>query len=214
MRVRSWGAGRAVPCRDSGNASLGQARTVQAQCRQSRGWRLPAALTAHCCHPTALQRNLLKALLKLDEYLSTPLEHELAREPHLRTSLRRFLDGDQLTLADCNLLPKLNIVQVRGCPCYTPSFLSLPCLLGAACPMLSPSPEYSPATCLQQLSFPMCHPLAHCAPQMPGTPQLRPSTSTFPDPTPSASCTECPSSVLCYASNVLWPLATFPGSHQ
>ncbi|XP_010132980.1 PREDICTED: LOW QUALITY PROTEIN: chloride intracellular channel protein 3-like, partial [Buceros rhinoceros silvestris] len=31
---------------------------------------------------------------------------------HLRTSRRRFLDGDQLTLADCNLLPKLNIVQV------------------------------------------------------------------------------------------------------
>ncbi|OXB80613.1 UNVERIFIED_CONTAM: hypothetical protein H355_005542 [Colinus virginianus] len=60
----------------------------------------------------ALQRNLLKALLKLDEYLSTPLEHELAREPHLRTSQRRFLDGDQLTLADCNLLPKLNIVQI------------------------------------------------------------------------------------------------------
>ncbi|POI21246.1 hypothetical protein CIB84_015008 [Bambusicola thoracicus] len=39
-------------------------------------------------------------------------EHELAREPHLRTSQRRFLDGDQLTLADCNLLPKLNIVQI------------------------------------------------------------------------------------------------------
>ncbi|NXK47112.1 CLIC3 protein, partial [Chauna torquata] len=60
----------------------------------------------------ALQRSLLRALLKLDEYLSAPLEYELAREPHLRTSQRRFLDGDQLTLADCNLLPKLNIVQI------------------------------------------------------------------------------------------------------
>ncbi|XP_005143598.2 chloride intracellular channel protein 3 [Melopsittacus undulatus] len=60
----------------------------------------------------ALQRNLLRALLNLDEFLSAPLEHELAREPHLRASRRRFLDGDQLTLADCNLLPKLNIVQV------------------------------------------------------------------------------------------------------
>ncbi|XP_074701980.1 chloride intracellular channel protein 3 [Strix aluco] len=60
----------------------------------------------------ALQRNLLRALLKLDEYLSAPLEYELARDPHLRASQRRFLDGDQLTLADCNLLPKLNIVQV------------------------------------------------------------------------------------------------------
>ncbi|KFO54739.1 Chloride intracellular channel protein 3, partial [Corvus brachyrhynchos] len=59
-----------------------------------------------------LQRSLLRALLKLDEYLSSPLEHELARDPHLRASQRRFLDGDHLTLADCNLLPKLNIVQV------------------------------------------------------------------------------------------------------
>ncbi|KAM4647612.1 chloride intracellular channel protein 3 [Amazona ochrocephala] len=60
----------------------------------------------------ALQRNLLRALLDLDEFLSAPLEHELAQEPHLRASRRRFLDGDQLTLADCNLLPKLNMVQV------------------------------------------------------------------------------------------------------
>ncbi|NXL50395.1 CLIC3 protein, partial [Podilymbus podiceps] len=56
--------------------------------------------------------SLLRALMKLDEYLSAPLEHELARDPHLQASQRRFLDGDQLTLADCNLLPKLNIVQV------------------------------------------------------------------------------------------------------
>lgn len=59
-----------------------------------------------------LQRNLLRALLSLDEFLSVPLEHELVNDPHLRASRRRFLDGDQLTLADCNLLPKLNIVQV------------------------------------------------------------------------------------------------------
>uniref|UniRef100_A0A8B9FKK7 Chloride intracellular channel protein 3 n=1 Tax=Amazona collaria TaxID=241587 RepID=A0A8B9FKK7_9PSIT len=59
-------------------------------------------------------RNLLRALLNLDEFLSAPLEHELAHEPHLRASRRRFLDGDQLTLADCNLLPKLNIVQVSA----------------------------------------------------------------------------------------------------
>uniref|UniRef100_A0A8C4J6A2 Chloride intracellular channel protein 3 n=1 Tax=Dromaius novaehollandiae TaxID=8790 RepID=A0A8C4J6A2_DRONO len=57
-------------------------------------------------------RSLLKALLKLDDYLKAPLEHELARDPRLPVSQRRFLDGDQLTLADCNLLPKLNIVQV------------------------------------------------------------------------------------------------------
>uniref|UniRef100_A0A8D2KS48 Chloride intracellular channel protein 3 n=1 Tax=Varanus komodoensis TaxID=61221 RepID=A0A8D2KS48_VARKO len=59
-----------------------------------------------------LQRHLFKALLKLDHYLNTPLDYELARDPHLAVSRRRFLDGDQLTLADCGLLPKLNIVNV------------------------------------------------------------------------------------------------------
>uniref|UniRef100_A0A8B9YZ15 GST N-terminal domain-containing protein n=1 Tax=Buteo japonicus TaxID=224669 RepID=A0A8B9YZ15_9AVES len=54
----------------------------------------------------------IKNPVPLDEYLSAPLEYELAHNPHLRASQRRFLDGDQLTLADCNLLPKLNIVQV------------------------------------------------------------------------------------------------------
>lgn len=28
-------------------------------------------------------------------------------------SNRKFLDGDELTLADCNLLPKLHIVKVK-----------------------------------------------------------------------------------------------------
>ncbi|NXN15209.1 CLIC3 protein, partial [Indicator maculatus] len=60
----------------------------------------------------ALQRSLLRALLKLDEYLSAPLKHVLAQDPHLQASHRCFLDGNQLTLADCNLLPKLNIMQV------------------------------------------------------------------------------------------------------
>uniref|UniRef100_A0A8C3NL43 CLIC N-terminal domain-containing protein n=1 Tax=Geospiza parvula TaxID=87175 RepID=A0A8C3NL43_GEOPR len=69
----------------------------------------------------ALQRSLLRALLKLDEYLSAPLEHELAQDPHLRVSQRHFLDGNHLTLADCNLLPKLNIVQVSyGHPSTVP----------------------------------------------------------------------------------------------
>ncbi|KAM6400139.1 LOW QUALITY PROTEIN: chloride intracellular channel protein 3 [Rhynochetos jubatus] len=57
-------------------------------------------------------QHLLRALLKLDEYLSVPLGYKLAHDPHLWASQRRFLDGDQLMLADCNLLPKLNIVQV------------------------------------------------------------------------------------------------------
>lgn len=59
----------------------------------------------------ALYQLLLRALVRLDRYLRAPLEHELAREPQLRESRRRFLDGDQLTLADCGLLPKLHIVD-------------------------------------------------------------------------------------------------------
>lgn len=62
----------------------------------------------------ALYQLLLRALVRLDRYLRAPLEHELAREPQLRESRRRFLDGDQLTLADCGLLPKLHIVDVSA----------------------------------------------------------------------------------------------------
>lgn len=59
----------------------------------------------------ALYQQLLRALTRLDSYLRAPLDHELAQEPHLRESHRRFLDGDQFTLADCSLLPKLHIVD-------------------------------------------------------------------------------------------------------
>lgn len=63
-----------------------------------------------------MYQQLLRALAKLDRYLREPLEHELAQEPQLRESRRRFLDGDQLTLADCCLLPKLHTVDVSwGC---------------------------------------------------------------------------------------------------
>lgn len=64
--------------------------------------------------PLALHQQLLRALARLDSYLRTPLEHEREREPQLRESRRRFLDGDQLTLADCGLLPKLHIVDVSA----------------------------------------------------------------------------------------------------
>ncbi|XP_015427824.1 PREDICTED: chloride intracellular channel protein 3, partial [Myotis davidii] len=69
----------------------------------------------------ALYQQLLRALARLDGYLRAPLDDELAREPQLRESRRRFLDGDQLTLADCGLLPKLHIVDTvcahfRGAP--------------------------------------------------------------------------------------------------
>ncbi|KAJ0015434.1 hypothetical protein NQD34_009054 [Periophthalmus magnuspinnatus] len=59
-----------------------------------------------------LEKNFLRSLAKLDTYLLTPLEHELDQNPNLTESKRLFLDGNELTLADCNLLPKLNIVKV------------------------------------------------------------------------------------------------------
>ncbi|KAG8447431.1 hypothetical protein GDO86_014784 [Hymenochirus boettgeri] len=58
-----------------------------------------------------LQRNLLKSLLILDRYLIAPLPCEVSANPKLTVSKRKFLDGDELTLPDCNLLPKLHIIN-------------------------------------------------------------------------------------------------------
>lgn len=59
-----------------------------------------------------LEKKFLKSLMKLDQYLLTPLSYELDKNPNLTQSTRTYLDGDALTLADCNLLPKLHIVKV------------------------------------------------------------------------------------------------------
>ncbi|KAJ8413825.1 hypothetical protein AAFF_G00064230 [Aldrovandia affinis] len=59
-----------------------------------------------------LENKFLKTLVKLDQYLQTPLPHELDQNPDLTDSTRQCLDGSSLSLADCNLLPKLNIVKV------------------------------------------------------------------------------------------------------
>ncbi|KAG9470408.1 hypothetical protein GDO78_017821 [Eleutherodactylus coqui] len=59
-----------------------------------------------------LQKNLLRSLLKLDLDLKKPLPHELTCDPKLTVSKRKYLDGDSLTLPDCNLLPKLHIINV------------------------------------------------------------------------------------------------------
>jgi len=72
----------------------------------------------------ALEKALLKSLRCLDDFLRTPLAEELegggvgggvgagvgGGDPP--ESRRSFLDGDELTLADCNLLPKLHILKV------------------------------------------------------------------------------------------------------
>ncbi|EGW12402.1 Chloride intracellular channel protein 3 [Cricetulus griseus] len=62
-------------------------------------------------NPVPTQDNGETQARRLDSYLRAPLDHELAQEPQLRESRRRFLDGDQFTLADCSLLPKLHIVD-------------------------------------------------------------------------------------------------------
>ncbi|KAJ7988997.1 hypothetical protein DPEC_G00314980 [Dallia pectoralis] len=61
-----------------------------------------------------LERGLLKTLQKLDEYLRSPLPDEIDHNSieDIKVSTRKFLDGDDMTLADCNLLPKLHIVKV------------------------------------------------------------------------------------------------------
>lgn len=58
-----------------------------------------------------LEKKFLSTLVKLNMYLEAPLTHELEKNPDAEYS-RLYLDGDSLTLADCNLLPKLNIVKV------------------------------------------------------------------------------------------------------
>ncbi|XP_078234169.1 chloride intracellular channel protein 5 isoform X2 [Pogona vitticeps] len=63
----------------------------------------------------SLERGLTKALKKLDDYLRNPLPEEIdaGSTEEEKVSKRRFLDGDDLTLADCNLLPKLHVVKVK-----------------------------------------------------------------------------------------------------
>ncbi|TMS12603.1 Chloride intracellular channel protein 5 [Larimichthys crocea] len=61
-----------------------------------------------------LEKGLTKALKKLDDYLSSPLPDEIDADSmeEEKGSNRGFLDGNEFTLADCNLLPKLHIVKV------------------------------------------------------------------------------------------------------
>lgn len=63
-------------------------------------------------HEDNLEKSLLRSLLKLDLYLKNPLPHELASNPKLTISKRKYLDGENLTLPDCNLLPKLHIINI------------------------------------------------------------------------------------------------------
>lgn len=62
-----------------------------------------------------LEKGLTKALKKLDDYLNSPLPDEIDADSleEEKDSNRCFLDGNEFTLADCNLLPKLHIVKVK-----------------------------------------------------------------------------------------------------
>lgn len=83
---------------------------------------------------SALERGLLKTLQKLDDYLRSPLPDEIDHNSieDIKVSNRNFLDGDEMTLADCNLLPKLHIVKVglqlffQHCRLVKSSFPSAP----------------------------------------------------------------------------------------
>ncbi|XP_026800281.2 chloride intracellular channel protein 5b [Pangasianodon hypophthalmus] len=61
-----------------------------------------------------LEKNLSKAIKKLDDYLNSALPEEIDADSveDEKSSTRKFLDGNELTLADCNLLPKLHIVKI------------------------------------------------------------------------------------------------------
>ena len=77
------------------------------------------SLTCVCvcmCVCVVLEKALLKSLQRLDGFLRTPLSDEIDGKSADRAaeSSRSFLDGSDLTLADCNLLPKLHILKVRA----------------------------------------------------------------------------------------------------
>ncbi|XP_016423399.1 chloride intracellular channel protein 2-like [Sinocyclocheilus rhinocerous] len=58
------------------------------------------------------EKALLREFKRLDDYLNTPLQDEL--DQNISESKRKFLDGNRLTLADCNLLPKLHVIKVAA----------------------------------------------------------------------------------------------------
>merc|ERR1739838_963208 len=64
-----------------------------------------------------LEDRLNGTLKKLNKDLNEPLTDEIdpdddSDEPQVST--RKFIDGNDMTIADCSLLPKLNIIRVAG----------------------------------------------------------------------------------------------------
>ncbi|XP_078493367.1 chloride intracellular channel protein 1-like isoform X1 [Ciona intestinalis] len=64
-----------------------------------------------------MRKKLDQALSKLNDYLLEPLDDEIdegADDNEPQRSSRKFIDGNTMTIADCNMLPKLNMIQVTG----------------------------------------------------------------------------------------------------
>lgn len=62
------------------------------------------------------EKNLLREFKRLDIYLNSLLPEEVDHNCRETTTVskRKFLDGDRLTLADCNLLPKLHVIRIAA----------------------------------------------------------------------------------------------------
>ncbi|XP_037764571.1 chloride intracellular channel protein 2 isoform X2 [Chelonia mydas] len=62
------------------------------------------------------EKALLREFKRLDNYLNNPLPEEIDQDSteEVLVSNRKFLDGNRLTLADCNLLPKLHIIKIAA----------------------------------------------------------------------------------------------------
>ena len=54
------------------------------------------------------------SLKRFDTFLNTPLGYDGEVVDSLGKSQRCFMDGDAMTLADCNMLPKLHILSVSA----------------------------------------------------------------------------------------------------
>ncbi|XP_028571087.2 chloride intracellular channel protein 2 [Podarcis muralis] len=95
--------------------------TPQNQDSMAVGRNIFAKFSAYIKNPhKEANKNMEKALLRefkrLDDYLSTPLPEEIDQDcaEDVLVSKRKFLDGNWMTLADCNLLPKLHIIKIAA----------------------------------------------------------------------------------------------------
>uniref|UniRef100_A0A8C7T8I1 Chloride intracellular channel protein n=1 Tax=Oncorhynchus mykiss TaxID=8022 RepID=A0A8C7T8I1_ONCMY len=62
------------------------------------------------------EKALLREFKRLDLYLTSPIPEEINQNSieNILVSKRKFLDGNHLTLADCNLLPKLHVIKIAA----------------------------------------------------------------------------------------------------